>query len=365
LKAIGPRSYGIQAHQTQIANLPVLRKDGTLSGTVVLTDSVTPARGAIVIAEGISPDLRDITVRAPVDDAGRFIMQLPSGMYNVRSARIPDRGLINPAARAVFVPRNGSVSIVLQYRQPNAFITGTVSLASGGPLTGVVELHAWSSDDGYNTTIAPLNGVYVMPVIAGRPWNIVATFENRTYYWITRTVVPVPTPGIYNKNLVLAGPNLKPAPVTVLIDPNQDRLIWLDEGTRIFIPAGALPATGRVILHITPLASVPHHRNGDVLGLGYAFEAYTEDGEPITDSFNQDVIITFKYNPLEVIARGLTIDRLKPAYFSTTTNSWTAPDSFVVDEDEHEITMQINHFTLFAVVGMESTNDVFLPMVSR
>ncbi len=365
VKAAGPRSYGIQAGQTQIVNLPALRKDGTLSGTVVLTDGVTPARGAIVIAEGISPELNNITLRAPVRDDGHFSMQLPAGLYNVRSARIPDRGLINPAEHAVFVPRNGVATVTLQYRQPDAIITGTVTLTSGGPLTSVVSLYAWSDDDGYNMTLASLNGAYHLPVIAGRLWHVVAVFETRSQYWITHTVVPVPTPGAYNKDLMLAGPNLKPAPVTVLLDPTQDRSIELSDGTRIFIPAGALPATGRVILHITPLASVPHHRNGDVVGLSYAFEAYTEDGEPITDNFNEDVIITFKYNPLELIARGLTINRLKPAYFSTTTNSWTLPDSYVVDEDRHEITMQINHFTQFSLLGIEGVNNLYLPIVIR
>ena len=75
LKAGGPRSYGMQDGQTQIVPLPVLRKDATLSGTVVLTDGVTPARGAVVIAEGLSPEVNGLTLRAPVRDDGSFSMQ--------------------------------------------------------------------------------------------------------------------------------------------------------------------------------------------------------------------------------------------------------------------------------------------------
>ena len=366
LKAAGARDYGMQDGQVQNVKLPVLKKDGLLTGTVVLTDGVTPARDAVVIAEGISPEVNGLTLRALVRDDGSFRLDLPFGLYNVRSARIPDRGAINPVVKGVFVPRNGSASVTLQYRAPNALITGTVTLVSGFPMTGVVTLHAFSGDDGYNTTIARLNGTYTLPVIAGWPWMVAASFETPNHYWVTRTMVAVPTPGAYgNQNLVLAGPKLKPAPVTVLINPDEDRLIELSDGTRIFIPAGALPADGRVILHITPLANAPHHRNGDVLGLSYAFEAYTEDGTPITDSFNQDVIITFKYDPLELIARGININRVKPAYFSTTTNSWTAPDSYVVDEGRHTITLQINHFTQYALIGVEATNQVFVPMVVR
>ena len=364
LKAEGPRQYAIQAGQTQNVPLPVLRKDAELSGTVALTDGA-PARGALVIAEGISPEVQGLSLRAPVDDAGRFVMRLPFGLYNVRSVRVPDRGLINPAVQGVNVPPNGSISVTLYYRAPDAVLTGRVTLASGAPLTGVVTLHAWNGDDGYNTTIAPLNGTYTLPVIAGRPWQMAASFETLQQYWVTRTMVAVPTPGAYSQDLALVGPELKPAPVTVLINPDEDRLIELSDGTRIFVPAGAIPSDGRVILRVTALANAAHQRNGDVLGLSYAFEAYAEDGTPLTDNFNEDVIITFSYDPRELAARGININRVKPAYFSTTTNSWTAPDSFVVDEDRQQITLQINHFTEFGLVGVEGVNQVFVPMVGR
>jgi hypothetical protein len=102
-----------------------------------------------------------------------------------------------------------------------------------------------------------------------------------------------------------------------------------------------------------------------VLGLTYAFEAYTEDGQPITDNFNQDVMITLKYSEAALLAMGLDEDHLRPAYYSTTTNSWTFPDSFIVDEVHNEISMQIDHFTRFGALGVEGTNVVFLPLVLR
>ncbi len=368
VKAVGPRDYGIQAGQVQTVGLPLLRKDGLLTGTVVLTDGITPARGALVVAEGISPEVNDLVMRTPVNDDGSFAMRLPWGLWKVRSTGYPDWKLINPVARGVFVPRNGSTSVFLQYRSPNAAITGAVSLSSGNPFTGVVTIYGWTSDDAFNVTAVRVNNAvsktYVLPVLQGNPWDVVAVYETPNRYWIARAQVPAPG-ALVMKDLVLQGPYLKPAPVSVLIDPLEDRTIELNDGTHIFIPAGALPTDERVILHITPLASVPYMRNGDVLGLGYAFEAYTESGVPLTDDFNQDVVITFKYNPVEVLLRGLTIDRLKPAYYSTTTNSWTRPDSYVVDEDQHAITMQINHFTLFSLVGEEATNQVFAPLIMR
>ena len=82
-------------------------------------------------------------------------------------------------------------------------------------------------------------------------------------------------------------------------------------------------------------------------------------------NFNQDVVIVLKYNPLALVAMGLDVNHLRPAYFSTTTDSWTMPDSYLVDEVHREITMQINHFTRFGALGAEGTNFVFLPLVLR
>jgi hypothetical protein len=168
---------------------------------------------------------------------------------------------------------------------------------------------------------------------------------------MTRTTVTVSAPGAV-QDLILRGPKPKPGPVTVVFDAAQAQYVELSNGTRLFIPAGAMPAEGRVILHITPLAAAPHHYNGDTVGLSYVFEAYTEDGQPITESFAQDVLITFGYDPVELAANGINENQLRPAYFSTTSNSWTVPESYVVDKLRHQITMQIDHFTQFGVTSM-------------
>jgi hypothetical protein len=296
-------------------------------------------------------------------------LTLPSGLYNIRSVLLQgDWRLINPRLTAVVVPPFGSRNVTLQYRQANALITGTVTLANAPTQTGLVYVYGWTADDGFNWTLAPVNGVYTLPVLAGETWKLVGVSETPNWYWITRTMVTVPnTPGtLIHQDLTLNGPKLKPAPVTVMFDASQDQYIELSDGTRIMIPAGAMPATGNVILHVTPIANAVHHRNGDVLGLSYVFEAFTEDGQPITDAFNQDVVIVFKYDPDDVRAMGIEVKRLRPAYFSTTTNSWTLPDSYVVDEARHEITMQINHFTRFAIDAVDQSGfSISLPVVMR
>jgi hypothetical protein len=369
VKTSGPRSYGVGANQKQLANLPVVRKDGVLSGTVVLTDGVTPAVGAIVIAEGVSADIEDVTLRTPVRPDGRFVLQLPHGKYNVRSAMPSGERLINPRVKDVVIPPGGSATVALQYRQPDALLVGSVSLAGAPAISGTVGIWAYSSDDAYNATKVRAGGAYTLPLVSGQTYTVVAVLETRESFWVTRTTTLVS--GTTSLDLALAGPKPKPAPITTMFDAATDKEIVIADGTRIFIPAGALPVAGNVIVHITPLAGVPHHRRGDVLGLAYAFEAYTEDGTPITAFFNTDVAITFQYDPIELARRGININHVKPVYFSTTTNSWARPDSYVVDETRREITLQIDHFTDYSLVTEQpaavavSGVQVFLPMLMK
>jgi len=365
VKLVGARYYGVDsAPPPQVANLPVARKDGMLTGTVLLPDGA-PAAGAVAVADGLSHDIWGLTMRAPVGADGAFSMSLPSGRYVVRATRYSDETLINPVARPVHVPQNGAANVALQYRQPDAWITGQVTLITNtSAYTGDVAVFAWTEDGGYNKTTVELGGVYSMPVISHTLWHLAAVYETPDQYWKARANVLV-TDTTVTRDLVLFGPSYKPAPISVLFDPSEEQHIELADGTSIYIPAGAIPASGNtVLLNITPLAGAPHHHNGDVLGLTYAFEAFDADGQPITEHFNQDVLIVLRYDPLELHRLGLTERGLKPAYFSTSTNSWTFPDSFIVDTTHNTISMLIDHFTSYGVLGT-SSYTIFLPVIQR
>jgi hypothetical protein len=364
VKLVGARYYGVGPGPTRV-DLPVAKKDGVLTGTVLLPGG-GPAVGAFAVVEGFSPNILGLTMRAPVGAEGTFSMSLPSGMYIVRATGYSDESLINPVAKHVRVPPNGSVSVTLQYRDHDAEITGRVTLSGTTAYTGTVALFAWTSNGGYNKTTAEVGGVYTMLVTSNTLWRLAAVYETRDQYWKARAQVPVTITTPVIRDLVLDGPFTKPAPVSVMFDPTQEQSIELPDGTRIYIPAGAMPVeSGNVLLHITPLAGSPHHHNGDVLGLTYAVEAFDEDGRQITEHFNQDVLIVLHYNPLELRRLGLTEDHLKPAYFSTSTNSWTFPDSYIVDTVHNEISMLIDHFTRYGALGVEGPYTVYLPIVSK
>ena len=362
----GPRAIPVPTGVTVPVPLPVTRRDGLITGTVLAPDG-SPMPDAVVLADGFGRELGRLHLSAPVGDDGSFELRVPHGAWVLRATTRHDPRLINPASRIIIVPKNGTVGgIVLRFARPDALITGSLSLQNNASLSGTVTLWAWNHHGQYNKVHAALvdgAGTYTMPVISNTVWHLGEAFETRSTYYITHTRVHVGG-GNATQDLVLFGPKPKPGPLAIAFDASEAQHLELADGTRIVIPAGALPVNGRVILHITPIATFPHQRHANVLRYGYAFEAFDEAGNPIEARFNQDVLIVFPYSEAELIAGGIRESHLKPAYFSTTTDSWTFPNSYVVDEINNLVAMQIDHFTDFAL-NSSPQFEVFLPVVIR
>jgi hypothetical protein len=362
----GPRAIPVPTGANVPVVLPVTTKDALITGSMLAPDG-SPMTNTVVLADGFGRELDRLHLSAPVREDGSFALRVPHGTWVLRATTRHDPRLINPASRHIFVPKNGTVSgVTLRFAEADALITGSLSLQGGAPLTGTATLWAWNTHGQYNKVQAGLvngSGVYTMPVISNTLWHLGAAFETRNTYYITHTRVPVGA-GNATQDLVLSGPKPKPGPLAIAFDASEAQYLELADGTRITIPAGALPVTGQVILHITPIATFPHQRHANVYKYGYAFEAFDESGNPIEAHFNQDVLIVFSYSQTELIAQGIHENWLRPAYFSTTTDSWTIPDSYVVDEIDNVVAMQIDHFTDFALTSSEQY-QVFLPIVMR
>jgi hypothetical protein len=362
----GPRAIPVPNGVTVTVPLPVTTKDGTITG-VVLAPNGSPMSQTVVFADGLGPETGRLHLAANVGADGSFAIKVAHGAWTLRAVARHDSRLINPAARHVVVRPGGTLGpIELRFVRADALITGTLSLQNGAVHTGTLTLWAWNNDDQYNKVYARLiggTGVYSMPVISNTTWHLGAAFETRNTFFITETRVVVGG-GDATQNLVLSGPFPKPGPLVVTFDASEAQHLELADGTRIYIPAGALPVSGQVILHITPVATFPRQHHANVYRYSYTFEAFDADGNPIEQDFNQDVLITFTYDKAELIAAGINENWLKPAYFSTTTDSWTIPDSYVVDTDSNVVSMQINHFTDFALTSAPEFG-VYLPLVSR
>ena len=351
----------ISAGQTLGVPLPVTERDSLLLGVVLDPDGM-PLAGASVTVNGIGDRLDQVTLQTVSNANGQFRLAVPYGSYHLWASHAnPD--WLNPAQAMVVAPPDGTLGgLVLQFREPDATLTGMVSVANGGVTSGRVHIWAYTNDGAAATTIVELGQPYTLELLSGHRWFIGAALETSDSFYATRTNLFLT--GNDTLNLVLAGPFPKPGPVVVTFDSSQPQSIQLADGTDIFIPAGALPVTGAVTLHITPIATFPHQHHAQLYKYGYAFIATDASGMPITANFNQNVFIRFSYDEDELVQLNLSENRLKPAYFSTTTNTWTIPNSYVVDMENNQVVMQIDHFTDFALTS-DGFSTIFLPFMNR
>ncbi len=352
----------VEANQLAGVPLPVVQRDSAISG-VVLKPTGQPFPGAVVIAKGIGDRLDQVILRTHTNNNGEFTLRVPYGNYHLYVAGGKTTWL-NPAIKTVNVPPNTTlVGVTLQFRNSDVKLQGTTSISGNPSVSGTVHIWAYSDDGAATNTTVALGDTYTLNLLSDTVWHIGAVLETGNSFYATRQIV---TMGSSNQtlDLVLEGPFAKPGPVVVTFDSSQPQQVALADGTQIFIPANAMPVSGTVTLHITPIATLPHQHHARLYKYGYAFIATDETGTPITSNFNQNVVIRFTYNENELADLGLSESHLKPAYFSTTTQSWTVPDSYVVDTTNNYVTMQIDHFTDYSLVG-DSTTQTFLPVIVR
>ena len=355
----------LEAGQTLAVPLPVASKDSLIGGTV-LKPNGAPLPGAVVVADGLGGQVGQVTLRAMTDNNGQFLLRVPFGTYNLHAHHQDAPGdWLNPAQHAVTVrPAHPVTGLVLQFREPDVVLSGVVTLAGGEAVEGRVHIWAYSQDGAAAKTAVNLGEAYELELLSNARWHVGAVLETADSFYATRTAITLGS-GSETLDLALAGPFPKPGPVVVTFPADQPQQIALADGTSIYIPAGAMPVAGQVTLHITPIATFPHQHHARLYKYGYAFIATDETGTPITNSFNQNVTIRFSYDEAALDALDLLESRLKPAYYSTSTESWTIPESYVVDTLLNQVTMQIDHFTDFSLLNGTAVYEVMLPVVTR
>ena len=133
-----------------------------------------------------------------------------------------------------------------------------------------------------------------------------------------------------------------------------------------------MPTTDTVRISITPLVEeLPNTLTARPFGFGYAIACYEDStGNQIVENFNANVLITFYYTEGDLSQRGVAEGNLSPAYFSTSTNSWTKVESFTVDEAANRATVQVNHFSTWALTAAGDSDGsgdrkVYLPIVMK
>jgi hypothetical protein len=367
-KISGPLNVAAQEGKPAVVPLPVLPKDGKIEG-IVLDPDGNPLAGATVVAKGANDLINDLWLKTQSQDNGSFSLEVPSGRYRL-GANSSHPEWLKPFERMVNVPLNGvSSGNTLQFRSSDITVSGVLTV-SNTVEGGIAHVWAWSPDGSFTQGDFPVtasgysaSGNYELGILSGMTWNLGAVFETSTQYWFGQAQVIAASDPLV-QDIVLHGPFPKPAPVVVTFDASEPQQISLADGTQIFIPAGAMPITGQVTLRIVPVAALPHQQHVNIYKYGYAFLASDENGDPIEEHFNQDVIISFSYQKSELNQLQILERKLKPAYYSTTEQRWVFPENFVIDYEANRVTMQIDHFTDYVLTGPSTTN-LYLPIISR
>jgi hypothetical protein len=353
-----------------------------ISGTVAAPDG-TPVE-AFVFAEGESPFVGHFETHTWSGPDGRFELLVPEGGYVVGAGLPGDElqamGWLNPPPIDVPWVAAGSpaTGLELHFRRWDGEIHGTITFAPGVVATATHPAYVWgrtASGDWSETEAMPA-GVntftYTLRVISGTIWHVGAVYEdvpNGVFYESPEELVPVPpTPPVAQafQDLELGGPWMLPQPFIVSFDGTQMQTIVMPDGVELVIPPGALVNAGTVTLFIFPTRELRPEPGSEIIGVGYEIWAIDQNGQQITH-FNKNVIMTFHYPPdAELAQQGVSEYRLVPVYYSTLAGHWILADSYVVDTEHNEITLQINHFTRFATLSTESKQpQIFLPLVMR
>ncbi len=367
-KLLGPRNVPVASGDTAYLALPIVPKDAAISGTVYAPDG-SPLPGATVLAKAVDGPAFNLWLQTRTDENGAFTLAVPYGRFRLGAAG-GDSAWVNPVEKLVEVlPGQTSSGHALHFQLPDATLSGTLTV-SNTVTAGEALVWAWSDEGGFTRGRFPVSldggnasGPYSLDVISNTTWHMGAAFETESEYWLGQAVIPMGSSSAV-QDITLVGPFPKPAPVVVTFDAADPQTITLADGTSIYIPGGAMPATGLVTLRIVPIAEMPRQAHANVLRYGYAFLATDASGQPIEDHFNQEVVITFGYTDAELQALHIYEPWLKPAYYSTTTERWEMPESFVVDMAANQVILQIDHFTDFALTGSIGY-AVYLPVAAK
>jgi len=337
---------------------------------------------AFVFAEGESSFVGHFETVVESDGNGYYELLVPEGGYVVGAALPGDelaaRGWLNP--RPIDVPMVSAGSPAtgqdLRFRRLDGEIQGTVTFAPGIALTLTHPAYVWGwADTGEwaETEALVVPGTdtftYIMRVVSDTVWHVGAVYEdwdNGVFYESPEQTVPVlPPSGQAIQDLEMGGPWPLPQPFIVSFDGGQMQTIIMPDGVELNIPAGALVGSGTVTLFIFPTQELRPEPGQEIIGAGYEMWAVDQNGKEITH-FNHNVAMTLSYPPdADLAKQGISEHLLVPVYYSTLVGHWILADSYVVDTDNNEITLHIDHFTKFGTLATEKQRLIYLPVVLK
>ena len=173
-------------------------------------------------------------------------------------------------------------------------------------------------------------------------FSLKGAFEKEEY--ITRAVViggyTPPTTPITDTGKVTATPG--EGGITTLTNPDGSKI-------KLIVPAGAISENTDFTVKAKDINSVnqPAPESGLFLIAGQVYEIKARAGTKSITVFNKPLTLIFTYTDDQI--KGLDENSLKIYYWNG--EEWVALENSEVDVDNNTVTVSIDHFTLFALLG--------------
>lgn len=347
-------------------NFVVAPISGAITG-IVKTPEGTPMRGAWVWVEqpGLNGPEPRFAGGVTTDSNGAFTLRLSAGTYTVRAGAAQDLGFMPPAPQTVTVI-DAPVTVNLQFRRAGSKITGSVVFTG----TNEVYVTGYSTTGAHTAAKADASGSFTLTVTSNDTWIVFATSRNgKQVYRSPMRTVTVGSGDVTGVQLILAAVQglFLPDGASVTFDASELKVLRLQDGTQVSIPAGALALSGTVTVMALPKEDLPAQVSGQPINIGYALVAKDANNVEIKH-FLQNVTIVLPYPADGILAAmGITEASLIPSYWDSTAGAWKPADNVTPDFENNTFTISTDHFTDFAVLSTArtlgaSSTTVFVPV---
>ncbi len=375
----------LTAGETRTLDFTLQKLDSTISGRVLDPDGNPLPNAWISIdtefgSQRSSSQIADVYGGAfnrgnLTDGDGRFSIAVPQGDYFVSASLPTSFGYINPPVQTATVTPAEPAALTFAFRRSDSTISGSVTLSHTTSLSlfraqnhqrSPAYVSAWS-DGGFAEQYTN-TGDYTLNVTKGDTWHVRAVYETTaTFYASVEHLVTVGDSGAATLDLSLE-PSLftLPPPVSATFASNVTKVIQLEDGATITMPANALSATEvDVTVTATPKAQLPNQASGQLLTFGYDLSAVyasgANAGQAIT-AFAQDVTISLPYTEAQLEAADVTADDLKPMYWDSTKGAWIIVDNVIIDTSNKRVSFTVQHFTSFGLLQTGSAEALTLTL---
>jgi hypothetical protein len=289
------------------------------------------------------------------DQNGQATLHVPAGTYFISASISTDFGYINPPRKTVTVSADAPGIIEMQFVQPDAVITGTVT-KDGAAYTGGGTITGYNTNGGYSETDVESDGEYSLPVTKGDRWVVSAGDDasSTTGYTSGDTAIDVSSDGTETASIALDEMVAMPAPTTVTFSTNTEQTVTTSD-VSVNAPANSL-TTSNITATLSVTATVedrPSTATDAPIGPAYDITANQASGQnagtPITDLANS-VTVTLPYTDTDLQNAGVTDESLLTAKsWDQTTDSYSDVQGVVVNESLNTISFSSSHLSKFVI----------------